>query len=298
MYGRGAGAWALLLVGAILGVVIGGGAAVARQSAAPSAPPGAEAAGTEPGARVLNEAQRLFYMGRFAEAAERALARITTEPTDLAAYEVRTSALHFQIRRAMGNGKDRKAALRACASCPALLSVFFDEIKRGTAAARARLAEAPDDEEAMYYLAKIDLSYLWLQLSTIGRRTGWDQYWEAKRLIAAVLEKEPTHLRALVARAWMDYIVGTRVPWGTRWVMGGGDRDRALRTLRGDPPPGADFYAKVEADFALWEMLAREGQRAEALPVAQSLLAKFPENEELARFVSGADGRPRPGSDR
>jgi hypothetical protein len=95
----------------------------------------------------------------------------------------------------------------------------------------------------------------------------------------------------------MDYIVGTRVPWGTRWVMGGGDRDRALKTLRDDPPPQADFYAKVEADFALWEMLAREGKRAEALPVAQGLLAKFPENEDLAKFVSGADGRA-PGSGR
>ncbi len=290
MHGQGAGARGRILISAILGVVISTGAAAAEQ--APVAPRGSVATGTgtaatESDGDLLEEAQRLFYMGRFAEAAERALARTAAAPTDLAAYEVRTSALHFQIRRAMGTGKDRKAALAACTACPALLEVFFAEITRGTAAARARLAESPGEEETMYYLAKIDLSYLWMQLSTLGHRTGWDQYWEAKRLIEAVLMKEPTHLRALVARAWMDYIVGTRVPWGARWVMGGGNRNRALKTLREAPPPQSDFYAKVEADFALWEMLAREGKRAEALPVAQSLLAQFPENDDLARFVRG-----------
>lgn len=276
-----------MLISVILGVIITSGPAATGQTTGSSAPPGPQTAGIDAGANLLEEAQRLLYMGRFAEAAERALARTAAAPKDLAAYEVRTSALHFQVRRAMGNGKDRKAALQACTSCPALLEVFFAEIARGTAAARARLAEAPADEEAMYYLAKIDLSYLWMHLSTLGHRTGWDQYWESKRLIEAVLMKQPMHLRALVARAWMDYIVGTRVPWGTRWVMGGGNRARALKTLRNAPPQQADYFAKVEAEFALWEMLAREGRRAEALPVAQSLLTRFPENEDLAKFVRG-----------
>ncbi len=285
MHGRGAGACGRILVSAVL--VIGSGRAAAGQTTGSVGPTGPETATTESGANLLDEAQHLFYMGRYHEAAERALVRTTAAPKDLAGYDVRTSALHFQIRRAMGSGKDRKAALRACSSCPALLEVFFSEITRGTAAARDRLAEAPDDEEAMYYLAKIDLVYLWMQLSTLGRRTGWDRYWESKRLMEAVLAKQPMHLRTLVARAWMDYIVGTRVPWGARWVMGGGNRDRALETLRAAPPQEADFYAKVEADFALWEMLAREGKRAEALPVAQGLLAKFPQNEDLAKFVRG-----------
>jgi hypothetical protein len=139
----------------------------------------------------------------------------------------------------------------------------------------------------MYNLAKIDLSYLWMQLSTLGRRTGWDQYWEGKRLIEAVLAKDPTHVRALVAGAWIDYIVGTRVPWGARWVMGGGSKERALETLRHASRQQSDYYARVEADFALWEMLAREGRRADAMMVAQGLLAKFPENEDLAKFVNG-----------
>ena len=268
---------------AVVGTLLGGPEA-AGQSAVVTGTAGIRV-GSEPALGLLEDAQHLFYMARFAEAAESALTHTTAASTALAAYELRTSALHFQIRRAMGTGKDRKAALAACTVCSPLLETFFAEIARGTKAARARLAEAPQDEEAMYYLAKLDLNYLWMQLSTLGHRTGWDQYWEAKRLIEAVLARQPMHLRTLVARAWMDYIVGTRVPWGARWVMGGGNRDRALKTLRAAPPEEADFYAKVEADFALWEMLAREGKHAEALPVAQGLLAQFPENEDLLKFV-------------
>ena len=122
----------------------------------------------------LEAAQRLFYTSKFAAAAEQALQLVSRDPANLAAWELRTSALHFQIRRASGTGKDRKAAMAACKACPPLLEVFSAEFKRGREAARQRLAEAPNDEEAMYYLAKIDTSYLFLQLSTVGKRTGWD----------------------------------------------------------------------------------------------------------------------------
>lgn len=237
---------------------------------------------------TLEAAQHHFYSSRYTVAADQALQRINATPTDLAAFELRTSALHFQIRRAMGNGKDRKAAFAACSTCPALLEVFLAEIKRGKEAAKARLVEAPADEQAMYYLSKINFSYVWLQLSTLGKRTGWDEYWEARRHVETVLKGHPSHLRARVAQAWMEYIVGSRVPWGTRWLMGGGNKDRGVRAMRNAAAAPGDVYSEVEADFALWEMLVREGKRAEALPMAKDLLAKFPDNEDLAKFLSGS----------
>ena len=97
-------------------------------------------------------------------------------------------------------------------------------------------------------------------------------------------------MRARVARAWMDYIVGTRVPWGTRWVMGGGSKSRGLRMVREATQTQSDYYTRVEAEFALWEMLSREGEHDEAVTVAKALLVKFPENKDLARFV-GSGGR-------
>jgi hypothetical protein len=246
-------------------------------------------------AATLDDAQRLFYTSLFPESAAAAHAILETEPDNLAAWEVRTSALHFQLRRLLGEPKDRKAAMAKCAECRAVLTTFLDDVNTGRAAARARIAKAPDDDEARFFLGKLDLSYLWMQLSTLGRKTGWDEYWEAKRLLEGILEKNPMHVRGRVARAWMDYIVGTRVPWGTRWVMGGGSKSRGLAMVREAAQTPADHYTQVEAQFGLWEMLARDGKRDEAVGVAKELLKKFPENKDLARFVQN-DGRPAPAS--
>ena len=72
-----------------------------------------------------------------------------------------------------------------------------------------------------------------------------------------------------------------------RWVMGGGSSDRGLRAMREAAAAPGDFYSEVEAEFALWEMLVRDGKRDEAVPVARELLVRFPENEELAKFIAG-----------
>jgi tetratricopeptide (TPR) repeat protein len=242
-------------------------------------------------AATLDDAQRLFYTALFQESAEAAKSITDAEPQNLAAWDVRTSALHFQLRRLLGEPKDRKAAMAKCADCRALLDTFMEDVNRGRAAARTRITAAPDDEEARFFLGKLDLSYLWMQLSTLGRKTGWDEYWEAKKILEAMLEKNPMHVRARVARAWMDYIVGTRVPWGTRWVMGGGSKSRGLKMVREAAATPADYFTRVEAQFGLWEMLTRDGKRDEAMGIAKELLVKFPENKDLIKFVESG-GRP------
>ena len=233
---------------------------------------------------ALTEAQQLFYNSRYAEAAARL--SCAAPDADLAACELRASALHFQIKRALGDAPDKGKALAACgAPCGEALALFAEATAQGQAIARARLTKAPADLTALFYLGKLDLNYVWLNLSTLGRRTGWDEYHEAKRSMDAVLKADPTHVRALVARAWMDYIVGTRVPWGTRWLLGGGNRKRGLETVRKAANVSADFYTEVEADFALWEMLARDKQTREAIEVARQLQARFPENPDLPKFI-------------
>ena len=99
-------------------------------------------------AATLDDAQHLFYSALFQESAAAAKAIADAEPGNLAAWEVRTSALHFQLRRLFGEPKDRKAALARCAECQALLTTFLDDVNRGRAAARARIDKAPEDEEA------------------------------------------------------------------------------------------------------------------------------------------------------
>ena len=105
-----------------------------------------------------------------------------------------------------------------------------------------------------------------------------------------MLKLNPRHVRARVARAWIDYIVDTKMPWGTRWVLGGGSRKRALAAMRSAAASETDFFSHVEAEFALWDVQVRERDMAQAADVARRLARDFPENRELALFL-GTNGR-------
>jgi hypothetical protein len=259
----------------------------------PSAAPLPQA-GTSPPetpAAMLATAQRRFYDGRYLEASDLALALRTADPTSLPSYELRTSALLFQIKRLIGNVKDKDKAFKACGECPALLRQFLAEFKEGQAAARTALAAAPGDLSVRFFLGKLNLNYVWLQLGPLGKRTGWNEYREARRSIEAVLAKDPGHVRARVAHAWIEYIVDTRTPWGFGWILGGGNRKRAVEGLRAAAAADAPFFDKTEAGFALWEMQVSERDFTAAVVSARRLAADFPENRELTRFLDANKGK-------
>lgn len=242
---------------------------------------------------AFQAAQRLFYNARYDAAAARAAELRAAHPDDLATYELRTSALLFQLRRAIGDPPDKAKALKQCVPCPALMAAFKDETAAGQARTRALLKKNALDEEALFYLGKLDLNHVWLHLGTLGRRTGWGEYWEARRSLDAVLKRNPAHVRARVARAWIDYIVDTKVPWGVRWTLGGGDKKKALRVARQAADANADFFTKAEAVFALWEMQIREKDFTEAVVTARRLARDFPKNPEVAEFLA-VRGKSRP----
>jgi hypothetical protein len=100
-----------------------------------------------------------------------------------------------------------------------------------------------------------------------------------------VLLRNPKHVRARVARAWIDYIVDTKMPRGTRWVLGGGNRKRALVAVREATAEDADFFVHAEAAFALWDLQIRERNVAGAVLTARNLARDFPENREVAAFL-------------
>jgi hypothetical protein len=207
------------------------------------------------------------------------------ELSALAACELRTAALLFQIRALLAAHSDKDAAWKRCTACPDLLSAFRVALAHGQTAARARLLERPTDDETLFLLGKLDLNYVWLQLGTLGHKTGWDEYWEARKSLDAVLERQPAHVRARVARGWIDYIVATKMPRGTRWLLGGGSRKRGLLAIREAAGADADFFTKTEARFALWDMQVRERDTAGAIVTADLLIRDFPDNQELKRFI-------------
>jgi hypothetical protein len=236
-------------------------------------------------AATLEEAHRLFYSGRYDAAAALALAVRTAAPDNLAASELRSAALHFQIRRLLGTPENKTQVWAQCDPCEGLLSAFMAEAHHGRSVARTRLARNPADEDALFFLGKMNLNVVWLHLATLGRRTGWSEYWEARRSLDGVLKINPQHVRARVARAWIDYIVDTKVPRGTRWLLGGGSRKRGLDAVREAAQEPSPPYVQAEAMFALWDMEVRERNLADAIVVARALARDFPDNRELTKFL-------------
>ena len=240
----------------------------------------------------LADAQRAFFNARYQTAADLALALQITDADALAPYEIRTSALHFQLRDALGPHTDKGVAFKACVACPELLKAFLTDTRKGQAIARTRLKLDAADDDALFFLGKLNLNYVWLQLETLGRKTGWSEYWEARRSLDAALKDNPRHMRARVARAWVDYIVDTKMTRGTRWVLGGGSKKRAFIGARQAAASDSEFFVHAEAEFALWEMLVRDRQLSEATIIAQRLARDFPENHKLASFLKNAPVNP------
>jgi len=233
------------------------------------------------------EAQNHFYNARYETAAAAALALRLPDTDDLASIGLRSSALLFELKGLLEGGPDTDRAREHCATCPDLIAEFLAETQRGQNLARTRLRSIPGEEEAEFFLGKLDLNYVWLQLGPLRRKTGWDEYWEARHSLDAVLARNPRHVRARVARAWIDYIVDTRMPWGTKWLLGGGNKKQALTDVREAAQMSSDFFTHAEAEFALWHMEVRERDMARAIEVARRLAHDFPDNHELAAFLEG-----------
>ncbi len=238
---------------------------------------------------TLEHAQRAFYNGKYEAAAEATLEPCSAGGDGLAACELRTAALHFRIKRALGTPDDKKKAWKQCAACPELMSAFEAALAQGLALARARLQTHPEDHAALFLLGKMNLNYVWLHLGTLGRRTGWDEYWEARHALDKVLKAQPDHVRARVARGWIDYIVDTKMPWGMGWLLGGGNKKRGLLAVREAAGAEADFFTRAEARFALWDMQVRERDLEQAVVTARELARDFPDNTELSAFIDAHD---------
>ena len=239
----------------------------------------------------LEEAQRLFYNGRYADADALTLQLCTADLDGLAACELRSSTLLFQVKRVVSSKRDKDAALKACGPCAGWIAEVTTVTRAAQRVAHARLEAVPDDADTRFLLGKIDLNYVWLQLGVLGHKTGWGEYWEARKSLDAVLKQNPANIRARVARAWIDYIVDTQMPRGTRWVLGGGNKKRGLATVREAAELDADPFVRAEAGFALWDMQVREGAIPLAVESARMLARDFPENEELQKFLAAHDTR-------
>ncbi len=238
--------------------------------------------------KLLAQAKEAFFNERFGEAEQLALAARAESPGDPENYELRTAILLFRLKAELGvtgkksGGRDAKD----CGPCGPLLAEFHADLEAGLAKSRAILAREPTDPRARFLLAKILLNRLWLNLQVLRRKKGLGEYREARRILDSLLESEPDNIRALTARAWIEYVVGGQFIV-IRTILGGGDKAKALRDLRRAATLTGDEYDLAEAKAALIEMLASEREEADAKDLAAELAPRFPGNRG---FKSRAEG--------
>ena len=63
-------------------------------------------------------------------------------------------------------------------------------------------------------------------------------------------------------------------------------RRRGIAAVTEASKMDADFFTKAEAHFALWDMTVREKDFVRARQLAERLGRDFPDNQEVARFLS------------
>ncbi len=164
---------------------------------------------------------------------------------------------------------------------------FMTDLHHGQALARSRLKAKPDDEDALFFLGKLDLNFVWLELGLLGHKTGWDEYWEARRSPRCRPETE-SQPRARPRRPRLDRL-HRQHPDAVGHTLGARRRQQEARhrgscakrrRWRRDP------YTRAEAEFALWDMNVREKNFEVATAVAEKLARDFPENQEVAKFLA------------
>src|ERR1044071_10307193 len=95
----------------------------------------------------LDEAQRFFYNGRYDAADALTLTLCTGDLEGLAACELRSSTLLFQIKRVIGGQRDKDRALKQCSHCAEWMAAFKAATLSAQRVARARLEAGPQDSE-------------------------------------------------------------------------------------------------------------------------------------------------------
>lgn len=113
---------------------------------------------------TLADAQRLFSSARYEDAAALTLTLRASGAESLATNELRSSALLFQLKALLEKRPERDDVLEYCGTCPALIADFLAETRRGREQAHATLGTDPNDDDALFFLGKLDLNYVWLQL--------------------------------------------------------------------------------------------------------------------------------------
>jgi tetratricopeptide (TPR) repeat protein len=163
---------------------------------------------------------------------------------------------------------------------PEAVKNFNDAIGKAMGLAQERITKNDKDTGALYSMG---VSHgLRANYNFLVRKAWMDSLKDAtaaRKLHNRVIELDRNYTDARLMQGIHDYVVGS-LPW--HWKMLGflagvrGDREQGIRTLRHVAEAGS--FNKYDAQVLLAAIYRRERRPAEALPLLNGLISKFPRN--------------------
>jgi tetratricopeptide (TPR) repeat protein len=181
---------------------------------------------------------------------------------------------------------------------PQTRKLFLDEIQKALDLEQSRLRRNPNDTGALYDMG-----------ITYGLRANYfflvQKAWvdalhdstTARKLHNRVSELDPPNVDARLVQGLHDYVIGSLPAY---YKMFGfligfhGDKQRGIRTV--EQVAAAGSLDRIDAQIFLSAIYRREHQPAKALPLLESLIARFPRNyllrfEQAGMYSALGDGK-------
>lgn len=157
---------------------------------------------------------------------------------------------------------------------------FTDTIARAIELSEAKLKAAPRDRDATYALAvAYGLRGNWNFLVKRAYMDALKNITQSRKLANQVVEVDPDFIDARMVQGVHDYIVGS-LPWHIRmlgFVAGfRGDKEAGIRTLKLVAEKGDNN--RTDARMLLGVVYRREKRPAEAIPLLDDLIERYPRN--------------------
>ena len=175
---------------------------------------------------------------------------------------------------------------------------FLDEIRIALDLEQARLRRNPNDTGALYAMG---ITYgLRANYFFLVRKAWVDALHDsttARKLHNRVSELDPSNVDARLVQGLHDYVVGSLPPLHKMFgfLIGfHGDKERGIHTVEQVAAHGS--LNRIDAQIFLAAIYRRERQPAKALPLVESLIARFPRNyllrfEQAGMYAALGDGK-------
>ncbi len=237
----------------------------------------------DPVEAAINHTRNLEY----GEARRLLEARLATHPADLRALNYLASTILQReiFEQEMADGRVETAGGKVSQKKTPVVSEpfrrdLFDVLGRAESAGHARIAQNPQDQDALYWMGITHVIRAVYQLGFAKSNSGaLKEAKEARSYHTRLLAINPGYVDAMLVTGMYDYIAGS-VPWYMKVLTAiigvRGDKQRGMKAMERVARDGK--WAKVEARQFLAVFYYREKRNNESIALLEQLARDFPRN--------------------